>query len=338
MPEHGQTYFAEPPICFIGRFGKHLLSRLLTDQTLAHNISWQTNQYEALGEGYGCCESIKVRFISGDHSNVLTPRVNKSVEEQDKRSRDKAEVFTPSWVCNKQNNLIDDQWFGKPGTFNTETDNGWNPSDSAVQYPKGKTWRDYVLLNRLEVSCGEAPYLTSRYDTVTGEYIPVKRRIGLLDRKLRVITENCGLPAEWKPWATKAVQSIYGYDWQGDNVLLARENILFSVAEAYQDAFFVPLSNDDLLSFAHVISWNIWQMDGIKGVIPNSCHDIPEPQLQYEQVSLFAEEVTKETKMIPCEGCKTGNIHKHTGIYCKIMDWETHKAIPFADIMKEAQK
>lgn len=27
--------------------------------------------------------------------------------------RDKAEVFTPSWVCNAQNNLVDNQWFGK---------------------------------------------------------------------------------------------------------------------------------------------------------------------------------------------------------------------------------
>lgn len=23
----------------------------------------------------------------------------------------------------------------------------------------------------------------------------------------------------------------------------------------------------------------------------------------------------------PCEGCKTGDMHKHNGIYCRIKDW-----------------
>lgn len=43
---------------------------------------------------------------------------------------------------------------------------------------------------RLEISCGEAPYLVSRYDSVTGKTIKIKNRIGLLDRKLRIVSEN----------------------------------------------------------------------------------------------------------------------------------------------------
>ena len=42
----------------------------------------------------------------------------------------------------------------------------------------------------MEITCGEAPYLVSRYDVVKGEIIPVEDRIGILDRKLRVINEN----------------------------------------------------------------------------------------------------------------------------------------------------
>ena len=57
-----------------------------------------------------------------------------------------------------------------------------------------------MLSKRLEITCGEAPYIASRYDTVSGEPIEIKRRIGILDRKLRVVTENaedCGQsPAE----------------------------------------------------------------------------------------------------------------------------------------------
>ena len=81
-------------------------------------------------------------------------------------------------------------------------------------------------VKRLEITCGEAPYLVSRYDTVTGRTIPISERVGLLDRKLRVVHENTGTEAEWKKWARRAVESVYGYEFQGDNLLLARENNL----------------------------------------------------------------------------------------------------------------
>lgn len=77
---------------------------------------------------------------------------------------------------------------------------------------------------RIEVSCGEAPYLVSRYDTVTGDPIELFSRIGLLDRKLRVVTENASNESEWLKWAYRAYESVYGFEFQGDNLLLAREN------------------------------------------------------------------------------------------------------------------
>ena len=55
---------------------------------------------------------------------------------------------------------------------------------------------------RLEITCGEAPFLASRYDTTTGEVIPIPERIGILDRKLRIVTENAGTqPDEWLKYA-----------------------------------------------------------------------------------------------------------------------------------------
>lgn len=30
------------------------------------------------------------------------------------------------------------------------------------------------------------------------------------------------------------MQSSYGFEWQGDNILIARENLLFDVAEYYE--------------------------------------------------------------------------------------------------------
>ena len=56
--------------------------------------------------------------------------------------------------------------------------------------------------------------------------IPVKDRIGLLDRKLRIVNENAEDDKEWLKWSLRAFQSCYGHDFQGDNVFLARENLL----------------------------------------------------------------------------------------------------------------
>ena len=62
----------------------------------------------------------KELFLMRNRIHFIKPRVLKSQTEQKKRSKDMAEVFTPSWVCNKQNNLIDDEWFGYSGSFNEE--------------------------------------------------------------------------------------------------------------------------------------------------------------------------------------------------------------------------
>ena len=260
---------------------KEYVKHQTKNTSMKTKIIWATDDYIALGDGYTFFDEITVDAITGENGNVIKPRVEKSKEEQSARSKDKAEVFTPSWVCNKQNNLVDNAWFGYENPFNIETNNGWITREEKVVFPntKGKTWQDYVKANRLEISCGEAPYLASRYDTVTGDLIPVKDRIGLLDRKLRVVSENVDSEPEWVLWATKAVQSTYGYDWQGDNVLLARENILYTFAEHYENKFIVPAIKEYLIRIAKIVSWNIWQMDGIKYVVPNSCHPEESPQL-----------------------------------------------------------
>ena len=86
----------------------------------------------------------------------------------------------------------------------------------------------------MEITCGEGPYLTSRYDLVAGTEIPLHDRIGLLDRKFRVISENAADRNEWIKWAVRAIQATYGFDAQGDNVLLARENLLYDFCENYE--------------------------------------------------------------------------------------------------------
>lgn len=323
-----------------------LLNTLLKDHTLSTateqvNIFWATDNYADHGEGYQYNDQIKIEAITGANGNTIVPRAVKSSEQQQQRSREMAEVFTPSWICNKQNNLVDNAWFGREGVFNTEVDNtdgthSWKVNTERVTFPDGKTWRDYVNENRLEITCGEAPYLVSRYDTVTGEPIAVERRIGLLDRKLRVVGENTETSGEWLKAAQAAYMSTYGFEWQGDNLVLAREALLYTFRDYYLAKFGKEPQLKSLQYIAYIISWNIWQMDGLKGVIPNSC--IKLPKLKNEAPSLFSSEdlgEPEEPTLFDCPGCKNKDIHSHTGKYAKIKDWKEDKVLTFVSLIKQ---
>ncbi len=301
-----------------------ILSILLKDRTTSKNIIWATDNYKSKGFRYRENDSIEIELITGKNGNTIKPRIEKNKKEQQSRARDKAEVFTPSWVCNAQNNLIDEAWFGRKDVFNTEIDNGWKSNKEKIIFPENKKWQDYVQDTRLEISCGEAPYIVSRYDTVTGKVIKIKDRIGLLDRKLRIIDENTETKEEWLKWAEIAFKNVYGYDWQGDNVLIARENLLFTLIDYYKEKFKEEVDKPTLIMFAEIISWNIWQMDGLKFVVPNSCKN-----KTIEQISFFG----KVVQGIKCVGCESRNPLKHNGKQCKIMDWKRNKKVKYVSLI-----
>lgn len=126
---------------------------------------------------------------------------------------------------------------------------------------------------RLEITCGEAPYLCNRYDAVIGEYNEnVKYRIGMLDRKLRIVSENTKDSKDWILWAKIALRATYGFEWQGDNLLLAREAIFFTFEEHYIAQFGEKKFNQNKMRMmpgaAYIISWNVWQMDGLTYGLP----------------------------------------------------------------------
>ena len=309
---------------------------LLHDHTTGRNIFWATDDYASRGAGYGFHDEITPESITGENGNVVVPRVLKDAATQNSRKRDHAEIFTPLWIVNSMVNLIDEAWFGRKSPFNTEhDDHTWTPVEGSILFgdEKGKTWRDYVRDTRLEITCGEGPYLTTRYDPTTGDYIPVARRVGIIDRKLRVVGENTSTTGEWLAAAQEALKSAYGYEWQGDSLLLARENILFTWIDHYKAKFgddAVP-QNKSCKSAAYIISWNIFQMDGLKGVIPDSCKPT-------RQLSLFGDD-----QLTPCPGCEKGDLFAHTGIRCMIRDWYAKpltagdgpgRKIRFIDLMK----
>ena len=295
-----------------------VLDTLLKDRSTGKNIIWATDPPEELQtvmyEPVTDRSQITTQQLGLTHYEVVLPRMMKQTDTQQQRTRKKGEVFSPAWVCNKMNNALDADWFRglgaeeSAGQFTVELPQGWQMVETPVQFPvcKGRTpaWVQYVQSRRLEVTCGEAPFLASRYDAATGEMIPVARRIGILDRKLRVVSENAATEDEWCKYATHAVQSTYGYEYQGDNLLLARVNLLLTYAEHLQARWQRKPTKEELQPIANIISWNVWQMDGLHLSVPGG-----KPQPETEQLDLFSMFGAAEPQP-PTVSCKVKNWRK----------------------------
>lgn len=228
-----------------------VLSALLRDRSQPNStgsIIWATGAYANHGVGYAGSGMMTVETVRHLVSiGELVPRCEKDADTQRRRTTDKAEVFTPSWLCNDMINGIEECEFGAGARpFNDESDGprGWKATVGEIPFPDGAgsgkrlvparpRWYRYIGLRCLEITCGEAPYLTSRYDAVTNEPIPQAERIGFLDRKIRVAVENTPAGStERKKAIDRALLSVYGFEYQGDNLFLARMNILLTWHEA----------------------------------------------------------------------------------------------------------
>lgn len=255
-----------------------LLDRLLKDKTTKNNIMWATDAYAHYGHEYERNEEIRPHLITGENVDIIKTRARKEFEQQNQRTRKRAEVFTPMWICRMMNDKLDEEWFGYPDVF-FKAD---KPTEEVRFFEKKRTWQDYVDSRRLEITCGEAPYLMSRYDVATGEIVPLEKRCGIFDRKLRIVSENASTEGEWFKWAIRAVQATYGYEFQGDNVLIARINILCTFEDYLVERWNRKLTRQETEKIINIITWNIWQMDGLTYTIP-----FREAEPDFVQLSLF---------------------------------------------------
>ena len=289
------------------------LETLLRDRSTGRNIIWATDPPEEI-DATDRHEMTRRQLESADYRAVL-PRKMKQTDQQQERTKKKGEVFTPAWICCKMNGFLDEQWFNRAKNLFAEvSENRWTVNPDPIAFPKRLRWQNYVDSRRLEVCCGEAPFLASRYDSSTGEIIPVNERIGLLDRKLRIVNEQTNNESTWLQWTLRAFQSIYGYEYQGDNLLIARVNLLLTFVEYCQAKWNHEPSNESILQIANVISWNLWQMDGLKNVIPFG-KAIPETE-QITMDDLFG--TNPEPPATPC----------------RIQDWRGNRKHIFSEIRK----
>ena len=223
--------------------------------------------------------------------NALRPRSMKSQGEQSERTRKNAEVFTPAWLCREMIDYLHDEC-----ELNS------------------KPWKEYIDLRFIEITCGEAPFIVSRYDAVagkpttsaTGQSLELEDRAGILDRKLKVINDNVPYRDQWFKYVLRAYQSVYGYELQGDSLLIARLNLLLTFVE-YHDQRWKDFSRDEIFAeslaeIVEVIAWNFWQMDGL---------DVPD---ESPQLSMFDTPDSKPD--------------------CLIRDWRTGRVLRYHDVVK----
>lgn len=262
-----------------------LLDRTVSTSKTKCNIIWANDNYKDYGgTSYSPKAQIKPELITGDHGYLIRPRALKTADVKKKRTRTKAEVFTPIWIVKKQNDVVDEIY-------------------------KNDDLETYVRRKWLEIACGEAPYMVSRYDMETGVIIPLAERTGFVDRKLARINRETTDKIEWQRLVETAYKSSYGFEWNGDSLLLARENLLYSYLDYHVEKWGEMPAYKYFEIIAEIISYNAFQMNGLTYTIPLS-----EKKVISKQLLLFdMNNVENNTwKMLP-------------GKRVKIMNWDAVK-------------
>jgi hypothetical protein len=141
----------------------NLLDILLYDHSTKKNVIWGTDSYERYGKEFSINYSLKPELVTGLYGKLIQPRASKSMAEQRRRTKEKAEVFTPLQIVEKMNDAVD--------------------RSTGRMLINKKNWQNYVKEIRLEITCGEAPFIVSRYDPTSNERILVKlkNRVGFLE-------------------------------------------------------------------------------------------------------------------------------------------------------------
>lgn len=244
---------------------QQLLEILLLDRTKSstnkpQNIIWANDNYKEYDAvSYAAQAQIRPDLITAKQSSLIMPRALKAAALQKKRTKTKAEVFTPTWIVKKQ-------------------------IEAAGSDYKDDDLKTYVSRKWLEITCGEAPYMATRYDMETGKPIPLAERCGFVDRKLARINAEVKDKAEWQYLVELAYQSSYGFEWNGDSLLLARENLLYTYRDYYIKKWKEQPIPILLKAIATIISYNVFQMDGLTYTIPHSQTKVKKKFVQEKMV------------------------------------------------------
>ena len=103
----------------------------------------------------------------------------------------------------------------------------------------------------------------------------------------------------------------------GDNLLIARINLLMTFVDYMNNKWYRQPEKTELRKVANIISWNVRQMDGLKGTVPMGVL-----KEEYHQMSLF--EPFQEVE----------EADDDPEVRCRIYDWRSEKSILYLDLNK----
>lgn len=304
----GNLINIEDDILHLQRLG--LLDKLLYDRTTKRNIIWASDAHAGLGDAYRSSGEIRLELITGDRSGVIKTRARKELSQRSDRTRKNGEVFTPLWICRKMIDYADEMQHSE-----AEAAAHGGKITKKTAHRGSEQWQRYIDSRRLEITCGEAPYLVSRYNVATGEEIPAPERTGILDRKLHAVDEHTATESEWLKWAFRAFEATYGYELLGDSLLIARVNLFMTFDEYLLRRWNRKPSAKEYQRLIRIITWNVWQADGLTGKVPR----FEQWNGEHMQRGLFdgLEDYTDETQ-------------NGEAPYCRVFDWRSRRAYEYA--------
>ena len=143
--------------------------------------------------------------------------------------------------------------------------------------------------------------------------------------------------------ALDALRATYGFEYQGDNLLIARINVLETFVEHLRDRWSSDPTQEEIEQAAWIVSWNFWQMNGFTDAVPTNkmgaevestlgTFEEPEPEpIQPSLFDLFDDMFTGET----AEETKEEEPRKTVPL-CVIYDWQNGEPFEFAILKGKA--
>mgnify|MGYP000334055629 FL=1 len=120
----------------------------------------------------------------------------------------------------------------------------------------------------------------------------------------------------------RAFQSVYGYEFQGDSLLIARANLLLTFVDHYRNRFGTDPDKKHLKQIANVIVWNLWQMDGLTETIP--FRKPPEQKVEFDMLDMLTMLDEPNSQDVPA--------------FVRLYDWRAKTSLSYSQLLKGAKQ
>ena len=114
----------------------------------------------------------------------------------------------------------------------------------------------------------------------------------------------------------------YGFEFQGDNVLIARVNLLMTFEEYLQARWEREPTEAEWEKLINIIVWNIWQMDGLSGTIPYGT-----AEEEFQQMDLFG-------MFAPAPETKEEDRQPN----CRIFNWRGDRSMEYLSLKRKGDR